>query len=141
MRNQLCCDRLFARLALRPTQLPIQWVRGTLSLGLKRPGHEADHSPPSSVQRKNKWSYTFLLPYAFHDVHTKLELLVLALTVISTSVAVLDNRYTVCTVNPSLPNVMRRKEQDVKAVLSTSWGSCFLAHNLAYKCKFRKPKN
>jgi hypothetical protein len=31
----------------------IQWVPGTLSLGVKRPGREADHSPPSSAQVKN----------------------------------------------------------------------------------------
>jgi hypothetical protein len=35
--------------ALGPTQRPIQWVPGTLSLGIKRPEHEADHSPPSSA--------------------------------------------------------------------------------------------
>jgi hypothetical protein len=34
---------------LRPTQPPIQCVRGSLSLGVKRPGREADHSPPSSA--------------------------------------------------------------------------------------------
>jgi hypothetical protein len=28
--------------ALGPTQLPIQWVPGALSLGVKRPGREAD---------------------------------------------------------------------------------------------------
>jgi hypothetical protein len=27
-------------------------------VGLKRPGHEADHSPPSSAKVKNVWSYT-----------------------------------------------------------------------------------
>jgi hypothetical protein len=32
-----------------PTQPPIQWVPGALSLGVKRPGGEADHSPPSNV--------------------------------------------------------------------------------------------
>jgi hypothetical protein len=39
---------LFAmsRTALGPTQPPIQWVPGALSLGVKQPGHEADHSPP-----------------------------------------------------------------------------------------------
>jgi hypothetical protein len=31
---------------------PIQWVPGALSLGAKRPGREADHSPPSSVEVK-----------------------------------------------------------------------------------------
>jgi hypothetical protein len=40
------------RMALGPTQPPIQWVPGTLSLGIKWPGHEADHSPPSSVEVK-----------------------------------------------------------------------------------------
>jgi hypothetical protein len=38
-----------SRLALGPTQ-PIHWVRGALSLGVKRPGREADHSPPSSAE-------------------------------------------------------------------------------------------
>jgi hypothetical protein len=32
-----------------PSQPPIQCVRGVLSSGLKRPGIEVDHSPPSSV--------------------------------------------------------------------------------------------
>jgi hypothetical protein len=31
---------------------PIQWVSGALSLGLKRPGREADHSPPSTAEVK-----------------------------------------------------------------------------------------
>jgi hypothetical protein len=31
---------------------PIQWVPGTLSLGVKRPGREADNSPPSSAEVK-----------------------------------------------------------------------------------------
>jgi hypothetical protein len=44
--------------ALGSTQPPIQWVPGVLSLGVKRPGREADHSPPSIVEVKNAWSYT-----------------------------------------------------------------------------------
>jgi hypothetical protein len=49
-------------------QLPIQWVLLALSLGVKGPGHEADHSPPSSAKVKNTWIYTsgtnfFFLPY------------------------------------------------------------------------------
>jgi hypothetical protein len=36
-----------SRPALGPTQPPIHWVPGALSLGVKRPGREADHSPPS----------------------------------------------------------------------------------------------
>jgi hypothetical protein len=27
-------------------------------VGVKRPGGEADHSPPSSAEAKNAWSYT-----------------------------------------------------------------------------------
>jgi hypothetical protein len=41
-----------SRTALGPTQPPIQWVPGALSLGVKRPGCEADHSPPSSAEVK-----------------------------------------------------------------------------------------
>jgi len=33
-------------------KLPIQWVPGYLSLGVKRPGREAGHSPPSSAEVK-----------------------------------------------------------------------------------------
>jgi hypothetical protein len=36
--------------ALRPTQLPIQWVPGALSLGVKQLGYEADNSPPSRAR-------------------------------------------------------------------------------------------
>jgi hypothetical protein len=41
-----------SRTALVPTQPPIQWVSGALSLGVKRPGREADHSPPSSAKNE-----------------------------------------------------------------------------------------
>jgi hypothetical protein len=41
-----------SRTALGPTQSPIQWVTGALSLGVKLPGREADHSPPSSAEVK-----------------------------------------------------------------------------------------
>jgi hypothetical protein len=37
-----------SRKALGPTQPPIQWVPGALSLWVKRPGREADHSSPSA---------------------------------------------------------------------------------------------
>jgi hypothetical protein len=40
------------RTALRPTQPPIQGVSGALSLGIKRPGREADHSPPCRAEVK-----------------------------------------------------------------------------------------
>jgi hypothetical protein len=41
-----------SRTALGPTQHPIQCVPGALSLGVKRPGREVDHSPPSSAEVK-----------------------------------------------------------------------------------------
>jgi hypothetical protein len=41
-----------SRTALGPTQPPIQWVPGALSLGVKRMGREADHLPPSSAEAK-----------------------------------------------------------------------------------------
>jgi hypothetical protein len=49
---------MMSGMALGPTQPPIQWISGVLSLGVKQPGHKADHSPPSSAQVKNVWSYT-----------------------------------------------------------------------------------
>jgi hypothetical protein len=41
-----------SRPTLAPTQHPIQWVPGALSLGVKRPVREADPSPPSSAEVK-----------------------------------------------------------------------------------------
>ena len=46
-----------SRQAVGPSQPPIQFLLGSLSLGEKLPGHEGDHSPPSSVEVKNEWSY------------------------------------------------------------------------------------
>jgi hypothetical protein len=40
------------RMALGPTQSPIQCEPGALSLGVKRPENETDHSPPSSAEVK-----------------------------------------------------------------------------------------
>jgi hypothetical protein len=48
-----------------PTQPPVHWVQGTLSLRPKWPGREAKHSPPSSAEVKNAWSYTSTPHYAF----------------------------------------------------------------------------
>jgi len=39
-------------MALGPTRSPIQSVPGALSLGVKRPEREADHSPPPSAEIK-----------------------------------------------------------------------------------------
>jgi hypothetical protein len=41
---------------------------GALFLGVKRPGREADHSPPSSAEVKNGWSYTSTPPIRLHGV-------------------------------------------------------------------------
>jgi hypothetical protein len=49
-----------SRPALGSTQRPIQWV-----LGVKRPGREADHSPPTSAEVKKMWIYTSTPPYVF----------------------------------------------------------------------------
>jgi hypothetical protein len=57
-----------SRPALRPTQPPIQSVPGALSLGVKRQGREADHSPPSSAEVKIAWNYTSTPPVRLHDV-------------------------------------------------------------------------
>jgi hypothetical protein len=54
--------------ALGPIQAPIQWVPGALSLGIKWPGRETDHSPPSGAEVKNAWSYTSTPPIHLHDV-------------------------------------------------------------------------
>jgi len=48
-----------------PTQLPIQWVPGAISLGVKRQGRELDNSPKCSADVKNAWSYTSPYHYAF----------------------------------------------------------------------------
>jgi hypothetical protein len=39
---------------LEPIKPPNQWVPGALSLGVKRLGREADHSPPSSAKAKEQ---------------------------------------------------------------------------------------
>jgi hypothetical protein len=56
-------------LSLGPTQPPIQWVAGALSLEVKRPGHEVDHSFLSSTEVKNVWSYTSTI--RLHEVVVK----------------------------------------------------------------------
>jgi len=39
-----------------------------LSLGVKRPGREADHSPPSRAKVTNAWSCTSAPPIRLHVV-------------------------------------------------------------------------
>jgi hypothetical protein len=45
-----------------------QWVPAALSLGVKRLRCEADHSPISSAEVKNAWSYTSTPPIRLHGV-------------------------------------------------------------------------
>jgi hypothetical protein len=52
------------RPALGPTQPPIQWVAGSLP-GVKWPGRDVYHSPPSTVEVKQ---YTYTLPVYLHGV-------------------------------------------------------------------------
>jgi hypothetical protein len=61
-------SRIFStssRSALGPAQPQIKWVPGNISLEVKRPGHEAAHSPPASVKVKKTWIYTSTPPYTF----------------------------------------------------------------------------
>ena len=48
-----------------PTEPPIQWVAGPISLGLKRPGTEPEHSPFFVTEVKNECSYNFIPAFAF----------------------------------------------------------------------------
>jgi hypothetical protein len=57
-----------SRPALGSIQPTIQWVTGAISLGVKRPGREAYHSPPSSAEVKDAWSYTSTPPIGLHGV-------------------------------------------------------------------------
>jgi len=58
-------DTAVSRQDLGPTQPPIQLLTGALFLGVKQPKREADHSPLSSAEVKNAWSYTSDPQYAF----------------------------------------------------------------------------
>jgi hypothetical protein len=43
----------------------MKWVMGPVSMELKWPGLEDDHSPPFGADVKNAWSYTPTPPYVF----------------------------------------------------------------------------
>jgi len=55
-------DYAFVIPALGPIQIPIQWVPRALYLEVKRPGREADHSPPSSAEVKGCMDLYFHSP-------------------------------------------------------------------------------
>jgi hypothetical protein len=61
-------SRIFSassRPALGSIEPPIQWVPRVLSRGVKQPGREADHSPPTSAEVKKMWIYTSTPLYVF----------------------------------------------------------------------------
>ena len=68
--------------ALGRTQPPIQLVKWVLSLTVRRPGREADHSLPSSAKVTNEWSYTSAPPVYLHslDRHNSTFLICSSLT-------------------------------------------------------------
>jgi hypothetical protein len=51
-----------SRLTLGPTHSFIQRIPGALSLGVKRPRREVDHSPPSTPEVKNTCNYNVITP-------------------------------------------------------------------------------
>jgi hypothetical protein len=48
---------------MESNQPPNECVRKSLSLKVKLPEREADHSPISSADGKNEWSYTATIVY------------------------------------------------------------------------------
>jgi len=48
-------------------------IPGPVSPGVKRKGREAKHSPPSSTEFMNEWSYTSTHPIRLHGVITWLS--------------------------------------------------------------------
>jgi hypothetical protein len=92
-----------SRTALGSTQTPIQWVPGALSLEVKRPGREGDHSLRSNAQVKNTWSYTSTPPYtitAWFSVKAQGQLYLTLCTYLATCVT-----YTyayICTIRHTL---------------------------------------
>jgi hypothetical protein len=48
-----------------PLSLLSNGYRGALFPGVKRPGREADHSPPTSAEVKKTWVYTSTPPYVY----------------------------------------------------------------------------
>jgi hypothetical protein len=56
------------RLALVPSQPPIQWVPRDLSIGVKQPRCEADRSPPTSAEVKECMELYLHSPIRLHGV-------------------------------------------------------------------------
>jgi hypothetical protein len=51
-----------------PPSLLSNGYRGAPSPKVKLPGREADNSPPSNAEVKNKWSFNATPPIRLHDV-------------------------------------------------------------------------
>jgi len=62
--------RATSRSALGPTSLLFNGYRAS-SPGIRRPGHDVNHSPPSSTEAKNEWSYASTPPVRLRDVDSK----------------------------------------------------------------------
>ena len=53
------------RLALEPTQPPIQWLSGNVSSEVKQPKYEDEYWHSRSSEIKNSWSFTYSLSDVF----------------------------------------------------------------------------
>jgi hypothetical protein len=51
---------------VHPASYPMR--TGALSPGVKRPGRKDNHSPPSSAEVKNAWSYVTTPPIHLHGL-------------------------------------------------------------------------
>jgi hypothetical protein len=65
-RQKISAVSKFSIPALEPNQLSSQWVSGTFSSRVMRPGSEADHSHPSSADVKTGWKYR-VLPFKYNQ--------------------------------------------------------------------------
>jgi hypothetical protein len=54
--------------ALGPTEPPIQWVPGALSLRVKLQGREAGHSPPANAEVKKNVDLYIRSPIRLHGI-------------------------------------------------------------------------
>jgi hypothetical protein len=57
-----------SRLALGPTQLLVEWVPGTITLGVKWLEQGDGQTSPSNAEVKNDWRYTSILIF-LHGMH------------------------------------------------------------------------